>query len=319
MPLALWLRPPTHEPDGRHVATTAKVPTIIPHSEPIRWSPTNKHPMELVAETSTHLEDIQPIWDFQAPYTKRSAAIQRLRGGITTEEKRALYGYLATYSAEDETQIGHVLKNNVMSALVAQHPTLPDLAPQLVAISANPGLHVVIRDYAVQHCVVLYEELNQIPEAQVSRRHLRDGLYQALTETNNSLAGTALLGMSRLSLEDADFDRGRIQRAALKCATDSRTGELARITALQVCAQMGLETALPVCVSLAEGTGDAPLRLSAIAALGQLGGAEAVPLLTHILAEKNDRFHPAATRALKRLQERLTAAIPANQRSPSYP
>jgi hypothetical protein len=245
-----------------------------------------------------------------APYTERLAAVQRLRNSLRPEEKQALYDFLARRSPEDEQQSGHVLKNAVLNVLVTQPAPLPDLAEHLARWVQDAHLHVVIRDYALQHVAAFYGELDRAPAevAAASRRVLREALFDALSEHGTSLPGTALLGLARLAEKDEAFDRGRIREAGLALAHDQDAGELARVSALQVCARLGLGEIVPLCAELAAGASSIPLRLSAIAALGQLGGAAELPRLNQLISEKDHRLRPALTLALERIQARLAQA-----------
>ena len=75
-------------------------------------------------------------------------------------------------------------------------------------------------------------------------------------------------------------------------------------TALQVCARLGVKEALPLLVQTAEQGGSASLRISAIGALGLLGGKPEMALLEKIAAGENARLAPVATAALRRIRER---------------
>ena len=61
---------------------------------------------------------------------------------------------------------------------------------------------------------------------------------------------------------------------------------------------------LPLLVQTAEQGESASLRISAIGALGLLGGKPEMALLEKIIAGDNPRLAPVATAALRRLRER---------------
>jgi hypothetical protein len=85
------------------------------------------------------------------------------------------------------------------------------------------------------------------------------------------------------------------------------TTELARITALQVCAQLGVKDVLPLALQFAESAKSIPLRVSAIAAVGQLGGAEVTAYLENLAAGNDARLAVPARAALQRRARQLIA------------
>ena len=188
----------------------------------------------------------------------------------------------------------------MMDKLVEQ-PTVPaDLPEVLISIFQDHAQDVVMRDYAVQHLNPIYGQA-----AAETKAAIRQALWQAAGETDTSIAGTALLALNDLAQNNAEFDRNQIQQTALKLADDGQCGELARITAVQICAQMGVTQAAASVLQLAQSATSIPLRITAIAALGDLGGAAVVPYLREIAEGDEDRLKPAAESALKRLKKRL--------------
>ena len=134
---------------------------------------------------------------------------------------------------------------------------------------------------------------------------MRQALWQAAEETDSSIAGTALLALNDLAQNNAEFEKDKIARTALKLAGNEQCGELARITAVQICGQTDATQAAPLILQLAQNAGSIPLRITAIAALGDLGDRSAEGFLQQIAAGNEDRLKPAAESALKRLNKRL--------------
>lgn len=238
----------------------------------------------------------------EAGYGERVTAVRSIRRNLTTEEIHAFYGYLlgpAPADAADREQ-ENWLRNVMMDKLVEQ-PTVPaDLPEVLISIFQDHAQDVVMRDYAVQHLNPIYGQA-----AAETKAAIRQALWQAAGETDTSIAGTALLALNDLAQNNAEFDRNQIQQTALKLADDGQCGELARITAVQICAQMGVTQAAASVLQLAQSATSIPLRITAIAALGDLGGAAVVPYLREIAEGDEDRLKPAAESALKRLKKRL--------------
>jgi hypothetical protein len=71
---------------------------------------------------------------------------------------------------------------------------------------------------------------------------------------------------------------------------------------MQVCAERGAVAALPAIQALAQREGATALQISAIAALGRLGGPEQAALLRRLQAQGNQALEPAIDAALRRLE-----------------
>jgi len=85
--------------------------------------------------------------------------------------------------------------------------------------------------------------------------------------------------------------------------------ELVQMTAIQVCAEMDLRTALPSIVEVASTSAtQIPLRISAVGALGRLGTAQHIPFLEGMLADHNQRLKPALAAALHSLKTRFNVS-----------
>jgi len=255
-------------------------------------------------------ETVRGILDTAGDAWQRQQAVRALSAGLTAAELAPVMEFLRERHAEDETQVGHVLKNDLMDALVAQQTPQASLAELFTGIYQNPDQNTVIRDYAIQHLSTLSERLGESPagwgtdQVAAQRRQIRDALWEAAADSQSSIAGTALIGLTRLSESDADVDRGRLGQSALKLAGSEATQSAARITALQVCARLQVTQALPLLAQVAENGTDVPLRLSAIGALGLMGGRVEAGLLRRISEAGDERLAPVAAVALRRIQER---------------
>ncbi len=242
-------------------------------------------------------DSIRPIMGLNGEdYTKRSKALQALGNNLSRSEIEALYALLLSSG-----QLECSLQNEVINALREQTTPPTDLLDVLSYLHRDPQQNQMSRDYALQHLVAEYEKsptnaiVNQIPEL----------LWDALRVTNSSTVGTALLGLHRLCGVDPTIDSNKVSQVALQLTLDAATGELARITALQVCAQRRLHDVLPTVTNMAQHAVSLPLRISAIAALGYLGEERERMLLEMLSAEGNDFLQPAIKSALNRLNRRL--------------
>ena len=272
--------------------------------------------------------------DSNLGFAERVKAVRAIRTELTGPEVDAFSRYLRTPTPQSgqDPDGEHWLRNVMLDTLVQQAEVPRGLADLLVAVYQNPAQDEVMRDYAVQHMVPAYE-LVSAPE----QANLQKALWQAVGETDTSIAGTALLalldvvggsgsvltdsGLRRAEVATATqagadatlrgsaqaprvppVDEVRLAQTALNLATDGRCGELARITAVQVCGRLGVDQALPIVEQLAQTAPSMPLRIAATAALGDIGGTEAVQLLQWLAESPEPRQALAAQSALLRAE-----------------
>ena len=249
---------------------------------------------------------VQTIVDTGAAYPTRLNAIRSLSGHLTDEDWAVLQPFLLKPDGLDKGQLGQVVKNELLDALCAQNPPPAGLGDVLTRMYRDQQQNKVIRDYAVQHLPPYYEQLTLQPGNAETEQAVQNVLWEAVNETSDSIGGTALLALQRLSQQNPGVDQGKIATTALQMARDNNASELAHITAFQVCAQLGTADALPVVLQAAQNGETIPVRMSAIGALGLLGGTREIPFLNSVLAGTEDRLKPAAQRALEQITTRQT-------------
>jgi hypothetical protein len=252
-------------------------------------------------------ESVKAILNPEVEFSRRMAAVHSLSRNLNSDEMDLLYGFLANRSlGKGPERLERWLRNDVMDKLVQQEIVPEGLADLLVAIYEDRQQDIVMRDYAVQHMPVVYEKMSD--EEKVS---LYKAMWQATEETDSSIAGTALLALLDVagpmnSSGDASLDdHARLAETALRLASDKHCGELPRITAVSVCGRLGIKEALPVVTELAQTAKSIPLRIAAIASLGDLGDTRTETLLRQFAQVTDPRLLPAAESALRRLKERL--------------
>jgi hypothetical protein len=296
---------PEKRPAEKTTPGNAALSTPAPAAQPIRAVQPSVQSLQPPPLAETLSDAIRLIVrpDGKAGFSERVAAVHAIKEALNSEEIRAFYGYLlapAHNQDQDDRVQENWLRNEMLDKLVRQ-PTLPAGLPDvLVAIYQDQDQDVVMRDYAVQHMTPAYAQAGADEKAS-----LQQALWQAAQETDSSIAGTALLSLNDLAQSSAEFDQNQIAQTALKLAGDDQCGELARITAIQICGRMGVTQALSVALQLAQQAGSVPLRITAIAALGDLGDQNVETFLQQIAAGDEDRLKPAAVSALKRLNKRL--------------
>jgi len=251
------------------------------------------------------------IVDSHADYLKRSDRIRAITGKLADADRQALYAFLLQKDPADTGQLSQTLKNEIMDALCSLKPPPTGLMEMLSDLYHDRGQDEVLRDYAVQHVAAFYRQMADAPglDPTVLATGLSSAqslLWEALSESDTSIAGTGLLGLTHLSQQGfADVDRAKIEEAAYNLATRNDVGELTKITAIQVCASLGVKDALTVALGAAQGGETASVKISGIGALGLLGGEDQIPFLNSLLTGEDNRLQQAARAALGRINLRL--------------
>ncbi len=236
------------------------------------------------------------------PFAERVKTVRALSANLTAQEVHAFYEYLLAPAASggENRPNENWLRNGIMDKLAEQRALPAGLVQALVAIYQDPAQDIVMRDYAVQHMTPVYARASA-----EEKTTLQQTLWQAAEETDSSIAGTALLALRDLAQDHREFEPDKLGEVALRLAGDERSGELSRITALQICGRLGLNQAAPLLLQLAQQGGSVPLQISAIAALGDVGNDEARNYLRQLAAQPEPRLRPALETALKKLNGRL--------------
>jgi HEAT repeat protein len=247
---------------------------------------------------------IRPILGLsQESSAVRWAAVRALGPRLNQAERTALFDYLRGHEEDAAGPMRGVLKNDVILALKHQEPPPKELAGVLLGMFHDQEQDPVIRNYALQHLATWYEQAAEKPK-------VLDALWAGITDADASIQGTALIGMSRLATRQTGFqtaseiDRARLTTVALSAATDSSRPDTARLSALQVCAELGIQDVLATAMSLAESGASVPLRMSAVAAVGALGAGDQAAFLNRLLSSEDTRIQTAARAALRQLEAR---------------
>jgi hypothetical protein len=251
--------------------------------------------------------DIQLIMDTQADFHQRLNAIGRLPSKLTDADWRALRNFLLKPDPSDNDQLGQVVKNVLMDKLCQMNPSPSGLNTLFTQMGKDAKQDEVIRDYAYQHLTTFDEELAGQNGKAIAKEEQSDqkALWNALFETGDSIGGTALLGLERLSQSGEQVNSNQLSGMALEMANDPNAGELTLITAYQVCAQRDVQQALPTIESAAQSSETTSAQISAIGALGTMGGANDIPLLQNLLQGNQERLNLPAQTAINRIEQRL--------------
>lgn len=227
-----------------------------------------------------------------------AAAVNGLGKDLGRADIQTLYEFLKDKGTPAKPLKMFSLKNSIMNILRSQTKPPAGLAQVLLEIDRDSSQYAVMRAYALQHLVLWY---NQASEE--DRKAIQNALAEALKDPSDTVAGTALVSLHRLTLDHPNVDPGLLAQMTSIIAVDSTRGEIARITALQVGSERRLEKLLPTARELAMTSSSIPLRISAIAAVGELGQSSDASLLEQI-AKDSVRLQPAVQAAIQRLKER---------------
>ncbi len=254
---------------------------------------------------------LQPLLNVETDYSDRLRTALALTPHLDEQHLDALVAYLRQHGPTEDLagMRERFLKNRVMDVLIEQTDKSAEATEALVALYHDREQDPAVRDYAIQHLGAFYTDA---PREQ--RRQIAAVLWEATSETDSSMAGTALLALNRIvaggeaSPAVPEVGAERVAQVARDLAGNDHCAEASRITALQVCALLALIDAAPVALRVAQSTDSIPLKLSAIAALGQLGDAQALLWLEELAQDiDNPRLRPAAETALSRIRNRLAA------------
>lgn len=238
-----------------------------------------------------------------ANFWQRLRAVHALGDDLDQESIRKLGALLRSKMEKNA-----VLKNDILNVLQKQANLPPDLTAVLIDLYHDHEQNILMRDYALQHLVGWFQQLGDLRDATPAsvaetKGAIKKTLWEGVAESNTSIAGTALIGLSSLA-QQSEVEADKVREAAFQLAADRTASELTRIAALQVCAQMGVEKALPVAVDLVGSAPSLPLKLSAVGAIGLLGGGDQQPLVDNLLAVGSGPLQTAAQVAKYRLQTR---------------
>ena len=216
----------------------------------------------------------------------------------------------------------NAVKNDVLDKLLRQD-TLPDgLGLHMVEMAQNADTDPVWRDYCVQFMTPLYErragELAVKPhkENYSVQNHfaelsaVREAMLQALEERDNTLAGTALIGLENLSRNHDGFDREMITAKAVEITTDEMASMESRLTALRLASQVSMghgaesmEQTADAARMLAQTGESVYMRSAAIVTLGEIGSNEDRELLEAFAVDEDRQIAAAANMALAKMDE----------------
>lgn len=209
---------------------------------------------------------LQVVLNKKSRISHRLEAVGLLSSSLSSEEISTLYQFLRENSIPDEMLLSGIrmLKNEIMNMLRSQTEDPDGLAGLLTELYNDDKQDDVIRDYAIQHLGAWCQEISGRKDEEVLAAYK---VLERAARMPDSIAGTALIALHRLSEVAPYIDCASVDALALDLVSSSKTHRAARVSAIQVCSERGIMAAIPVIQSIESNTNDHQLSLSASAAL----------------------------------------------------
>jgi hypothetical protein len=232
----------------------------------------------------------------EAGLNARQKAVGMLGKNLDADSVAVLYAFM---DAKQNSGLSReellALKDSVCTKLDHQAAYPKDLPDRLMAMYADKTHDEGWRDYCIQHLNVGFRKASADQRASAVKV-----FWTATGEQGGSIPGTALIALKD-NMADPDIDRDAVAAKALEIVLSKTSGEAAKTTALQICAQLGEKKCLPVARELAASTKARTLKLSAIASIGSLGNQEDKALLEKCASSSDRLTQVAAKSALEKL------------------
>lgn len=231
-------------------------------------------------------------------FALRLKTVHGLQGAVLTEAQAVyLRAFISASIIPEGLNIQQIraLKNDVLNVLCLYPGGEAATAATLRTLYADETQDAGLRDYALQHLVTLSE---REPGLGWSAH------WMAVDGADTALAATALLHLSLRQSQGVltAAERTHLETAALRLAADTTAKAPARTTAIQICGQLKLTEARLLAAELARSEqASLPLRIAAVATLGDLGGDAATrDYLLALSTGREKRLRVPAESALKR-------------------
>ena len=163
-----------------------------------------------------------------------------------------------------------------MDRELAAHVIAEDFGERMECLFRDKNADEMVRNFAVQHLERLAQERTVRGTWDVDSEEaekVRVALEDAALEVDNSIGGTAMLALARLSEIDPHVDRRRLSSRSASLVANPAARLSTRIAAAQLCGLLRVRSALPTLRSLSSDLATpTPLRLSADRAVTEIEG-----------------------------------------------
>lgn len=166
--------------------------------------------------------------------------------------------------------------NNAMDQELEAAEILSDFGERMEGLFRDKGADEMVRNFAVQHLERFAQERTirgtwDVDSEEAAK--IRAALEDAALEVDNSIGGTAMLALARLSEIDPHVDRRRLSFRSASLVANPSARLSTRIAAAQLCGLLRVRSALPALRSLSSDSSvPTPLRLAAQHAAEEIEG-----------------------------------------------
>lgn len=309
---------------GLLVVTTATATWLITRNFPER-SAVPASPMAEAAPASPSpaqktrfVGQIEQIEDPGLHWEQRVQAVRALPGKLGEASVDRLFEFLKQPPAVGQEN-WYLVCNEIMEVMRKRNLAPGIYTRKHLELIQSASSDPMIRDYAAQHLAQWISGIDA--QAREADGETAKGAFTSLCEeaakpanAQLTLTGTTLNALTDAVLNGNEAMRGRkdeVARVALDVLQNrhAEASAVNRATALQAAARLDAPGLNEICRQLAaDTTAPVDVRLSSIAALGQVGGPEDLSLLRTYA--KDETFKFAAAAAVTRLEQASASSPP---------
>jgi hypothetical protein len=258
--------------------------------------------------------EASPLWqklsDPKVSWQDRIEAVRSLPQGLHEQAVADLVAFLKEAPTGSRND-WYLVCNEIMEVLRKRNLAPSTYTGHMLGLIQSESADPVIRDYAAQTLAQWIANLDPTLGNEQDVVKVEAAFGAMLGEVANpanrelTLPGTTLHALADAVINGGTFgsvQKGQLAQAAFRAAAnEAGMATFNRASALQVCARLEVPGVTDLCRMLLQNPDTPPdLQLSAIAALGQTGGAGDDAILERLVHD--DRFAYAARTALARLQ-----------------
>ena len=241
---------------------------------------------------------LETLFSAETSYLGRCAFVKNLTDALSDREVQALLRFVTSQPGDlglTQDQFNS-LGDKVINLIERQERLPPELPDVLIAMYQDVSQDRVWRDYCLQHLGAVYGR-----EAVAGKREQIQQLFESALETR--MAGTVILALRR-NVGANGISRSYAASLAARVAKDEEQSDVSRLTAIQVAAELGDRTMLPLAREIVLSGHSVPFRISAMASIGILGDQSDLPLLNKFTRSSDMRLRLASRAAIKKINAR---------------
>ena len=232
-------------------------------------------------------------------YDNQLTALHALKAPLLREEVELLRDYVR--KEKDDRYTMHI-KDEIFIKIESGKIADKSHIDFLTQLSADKTLDGELRGYAVQHLRSEYKKA----DAEL-RKQIQKTLFDSLKDTKSDVSGTAMLALADLSkLYPNEFDKEAINSELVSMVEDDSLHIPSRIAVVQSIGKVkaNSESITNAVRDLAfNKSDDMTLRLTAIAAVGEIGSKEDIEQLEKILKNEHRLYKVATQKAIQKLKK----------------